>query len=172
MTTRTPGSSDLYTSISALSRQHNMRLSKHIKWIFDVARLTVYLPMWSNNRKIPIRNLHLNSLFILALETTKCYVEFSACWKNILITQCHQSLNFLHNTVIQVSRESAIRVIGGIAYKKGAINVIRLAAILTACDIVQRRKYWSCRGIDFERDQCPIKDNGKQLSQALKLQDN
>lgn len=38
------------------------------------------------------------------------------------------------------------------AYKKDTINVIRLVAILTACDIVQQRKYWSCRGIDFEMD--------------------
>jgi len=45
MTTRTPGSSDLYTSISALSREHNMRLGRHIKWTLDIARLTVYLPM-------------------------------------------------------------------------------------------------------------------------------
>jgi len=69
------------------------------------------------------------------------YRIFSLLKKYCVITQCHQSLNFLHNTVIQVSRESAIRVMGGMAYKKDTINVIRLVAILTACDIVQQRKY-------------------------------
>uniref|UniRef100_A0A2P2LR16 Uncharacterized protein n=1 Tax=Rhizophora mucronata TaxID=61149 RepID=A0A2P2LR16_RHIMU len=34
-------------------------------------------------------------------------------------TQCHQPLNFLHKTVIQVSRVRAIRVTGGIAFSKG-----------------------------------------------------
>lgn len=36
MITRTPGSSDLYTSISALPCQYNMRLGKHIMWILDM----------------------------------------------------------------------------------------------------------------------------------------
>jgi len=32
-------------------------------------------------------------------------------------TQCHQSLNFRHNTVTHVARPKAMRVTGGIAYK-------------------------------------------------------
>lgn len=43
---------------------------------------------------------------------------------NDLVTQCHQSLNFLHKTVTQVSRVSAIRVTGGIAYRKDELEVI------------------------------------------------
>lgn len=46
------------------------------------------------------------------------------------VTQCHQSLNFLHKTVTQVSRVSAIRVIGGIAYKRNQLKVMgKLVAI-------------------------------------------
>lgn len=36
--------------------------------------------------------------------------------KETHVTQCHQSLSFLHKTVTQVARPRAIRVTGGIAY--------------------------------------------------------
>lgn len=53
-------------------------------------------------------------------SSTKCntipYIKLFLA-RNRSYTQCHQSFNFLHNTVTHVPRPIAIRVAGGIDYK-------------------------------------------------------
>lgn len=63
-----------------------------------------------------------------------------------VVTQCHQSLNFLHKTVIQVSRVRAIRVIGGIAYNKDKSKAMSNGGCSNTWEILRNFDMWGPQG--------------------------